>query len=279
MTRSGRDLCVHTQVGKGWAKGLTAKTDARVARMAVRQVGRKRGPYRSRRRDESVTREWSWTPDVAYAVGLIATDGNLSPSGRHVSLTSNDRDLLEIFLRCIGRSAHVGTVHGGFGTTSLRVQVGDVGLYRWLLSIGLTPRKSLTLGAISVPDGLFPHLCRGLLDGDGSILDVTYEGTGHAKGRSYRTIVVRFVSASQRHIAWLSDTIAALYGIKGSRSSNRGVWRLTYAKEASLRLLAILYASDEVPCLSRKRDIWTRFIRDGRAAAVLDGKMEADSPR
>ena len=134
-------------MGKNWAKGLTAATDSRIARMAATRRGRKRGPYRLRARSPLV-----WSPELAYAVGLIATDGNLSPSGRHVSVSSGEREVLETFLRCIDRRAKIGHVKGGFGTHGLRVQIGDVGLYRWLQSIGLTPRKSLTLGPIDVPD-------------------------------------------------------------------------------------------------------------------------------
>lgn len=182
-------------MGKGWAKGLTAETDRRVARMAEVRRGRARGPYRLRR-----GARWEWTPDIAYAVGLIATDGNLSPSGRHVSVSSAEREVLETFLRCIGRSAHIGTNRSGFGSLTLRVQIGDVALYRWLQSIGLTPRKSHTLGAIDCPTDMFPHLLRGLLDGDGSIVSATYDGTGKARGRRYRVLKVRFISASEARL-------------------------------------------------------------------------------
>src|SRR5205809_5072095 len=127
-------MCVDTRVGKNWAKGLTAATDPRIARMAASRRGRKRGPYRPRARPPLV-----WSPEIAYAVGLIATDGNLSPSGRHVSVSSGEREVLETFLRCIARSAHIGHVKGGFGTHGLRVQMGAVGLYRWLQSIRLRP--------------------------------------------------------------------------------------------------------------------------------------------
>jgi len=156
-------------VGKDWAKGLTAKTDPRIARMAESRRGKPRGPYRLRRRSA-----WLWTHELAYAVGLIATDGNLSPSGRHISMSSAERVVLETFLRCVGRAAKIGEVKGGYGDHGLRVQIGDVGLYRWLESIGLTPRKSLTIGSIKIPDALLPHLLRGLVDGDWSIIDCTY---------------------------------------------------------------------------------------------------------
>lgn len=255
-------------MGKDWAKGLTAATDPRIARMATSQRGRRRGPYRTKQRDIDRGRAWSWTPELAYAVGLIATDGNLSPDGRHVSLTSSDREQLETFLTCLNRTARIGSTRGGFGTTSLRVQIGDVGLYRWLMSIGLQPRKSLTLGALSVPDDVFAHFVRGLLDGDGSIIDVTHDGTGNARGRRYRTLLVRFVSASSVHIEWLSQRMRSLFGVTGSLTWTRGVYRLTFTKRASLALLPLLYPTSNMPCLVRKREVWLRFVRETGAARV-----------
>ena len=175
---------------------------------------------------------------------------------------------LRTFLRCIKRSARISTTRGGYGATSLRVQIGDVGLYRWLLAIGLHPRKSLTLGAISVPDDVFAHFVRGLLDGDGSIIDVTYHGAGKARGRRYRTLIVRFVSASSPHIEWLRGQINSLFGVSGSMSKSRGVFRLTFTKRASLALLPVLYPTATLPCLTRKRAVWQRFLRETSAAQV-----------
>lgn len=245
-------------MGKGWAKGLTAATDPRIARMAAARRGKQRGPYRLRR-----ARSWEWTPEIAYAVGLMATDGNLSPSGRHVSVTSAERDVLESFLRCVDRRGKISPVKGGYGSEGLRVQIGDVGLYRWLQSIGLTPRKSLTLGAIAVPDDVLGHLLRGLIDGDGSILDVTYDGTGKAVGHRYRTLLVRFNSASRAHVDWLRQRIKGQYGLVGGLWCEEGLYQLTYGKRASRRLLPLLYPDETVPCIDRKRQVWLRFEREG----------------
>jgi hypothetical protein len=252
-------------VGKDWAKGLTAKTDPRVARMAGARRGKPRGPYRVRR-----TPVWTWTPEIAYAVGLLATDGNLSPSGRHVSVSSAEQEVLETFLRCVDRKAKIGHVKGGFGTKGLRVQIGDVGLYRWLQSVGLTPRKSLTLGPINVPDVVLSHLLRGLLDGDGSIIDCTYDGTGKALGRRYRTLLVRFNSASRKHAEWIRQRISERYGLHGGLWCEDGMYQLTYAKRASRRLLPLLYPAPDVPCLRRKREVWRDFEREGGRPLALN---------
>jgi hypothetical protein len=229
--------------------------------MAETRRGKPRGRYRVRR-----SPDWEWTPEIAYAVGLLATDGNLSPSGRHVSVSSAERDVLETFLRCVGRRAKIGKVEGGYGTHGLRVQIGDVGLYRWLQSIGLTPRKSLTLGSINVPDGVLAHLLRGLLDGDGSIIDSTYEGTGKAKGAKYRTLLVRFNTASRQHAEWVRERIRALFGLSGGLWCEDGMYQLTYAKRASRRLLPLLYPAPDVPCIQRKREVWRNFEREGGLA-------------
>ena len=85
-------------VPKNWAKGLTKATDARIARAAdghrglryVRRsvVDRRRGPG-------SRVEPLSWTPALAYAVGLAATDGCLVNTGRHVAFVSSDGPSLD----------------------------------------------------------------------------------------------------------------------------------------------------------------------------------------
>ena len=45
--------------------------------------------------------EREWTPQFAYAVGLIATDGCLVGDGKTVAFVSKDRDLVQTFKACI----------------------------------------------------------------------------------------------------------------------------------------------------------------------------------
>lgn len=42
-----------------------------------------------------------WSPQIAYAIGLIVTDGNLSPDRRHFDFTSKDIELIEAFKKCL----------------------------------------------------------------------------------------------------------------------------------------------------------------------------------
>ncbi len=46
-------------------------------------------------------KDFTWTTDLAYAVGLLVTDGNLSKSGRSISMRSAEPVMLETFKRCL----------------------------------------------------------------------------------------------------------------------------------------------------------------------------------
>ena len=39
----------------------------------------------------------AWSPQFAYAIGLLVSDGNLSPDGRHINFTTTDVELIELF--------------------------------------------------------------------------------------------------------------------------------------------------------------------------------------
>jgi len=60
---------------------------------------RPRGPDRRRTGGD---RTIIWSADLAWAVGLITTDGNLARDGRHLSVSSKDRDLLRSFASVSG---------------------------------------------------------------------------------------------------------------------------------------------------------------------------------
>lgn len=128
----------------------------RLQRFAI--PARPRGPSHQAR---TLNGDIRWSPNLAYAVGLIATDGNLSRDGRHLSVTSKDHDLLETFRACLNVTAAI-RPHG-------RGSAGRRRFYEWLLDIGLTPAKSLTLGALAIPDDVFADFVRGCIDGDGSV--------------------------------------------------------------------------------------------------------------
>lgn len=192
-----------------------------------------------------------WSSAVAYCVGLITTDGCLSGDGRHIEFTSKDLELVETVKRCLGPQNRIGTKGRGDGRRRyFRIQIGNVELYRWLCSLGLTPRKSLTLGSLDIPDTFFADFFRGCLDGDGNIM--AYQDSVFPN--SLR-LYVRLYSASRPHLDWQQATLTRLWSLKGYQTTVPRAFRLNYAKRESLNLLRRLYYASDVVCLLRKRRI------------------------
>ena len=108
-----------------------------------------------------------WNSNLAYAVGLLTTDGNLSPDKRHITFVSTDLELVKTLEECLNKHNKISkNLPGQFSKKqAYRVQIGDVILYDWLRKIGLTPNKSLSVGKIKVPDRYFRDFLRGHLDG------------------------------------------------------------------------------------------------------------------
>lgn len=223
---------------------------------------RRRGPCPRRSPDQV-----SWSSELAYAVGLIATDGNLSRDRRHLAMSSKDGDLLETLRKCLDLRASVTPYRSGTGRWHLHIQWSDRPFHEWLMSIGLTPAKSLSLGPLAVPDTHFADFMRGCIDGDGSIIVYVDRNHSNKNGRYvYERLYVTLTSASRPFLDWAQATTRRLGGIAGTLTERtspekRPVWVLRYAKRESVRLLRWIYYSQDLPCLARKRARAERFLR------------------
>lgn len=104
-----------------------------------------------------------WTPNLAYAIGLIATDGNLSKDKRHISLTSTDKQLLRTFKSCLRLKNRIclNPSGGEARKQCYKVTFGDVKFYNQLLKIGLMPNKTFNLSYLKIPKKYFADFLRG----------------------------------------------------------------------------------------------------------------------
>lgn len=209
--------------------------------------------------------DFIWSPEVAYAVGLLVTDGNLSNDGRHIVLRSSDLEQIENFKKCLKLSNKIGIpkISGEYAKRiCYRLQFGDVHFYQWLLEIGLFPAKTYTIGALQIPDEYFRDFLRGHLDGDGTI--TSYQDCYNQSKHSdyiYTRLFVRFIFASPDHIQWIRKAIIRLIGVRGDlfeiisrgREDKASIWQLKFMKKESMKLLPWIYYSKNLVCLKRKR--------------------------
>ncbi|MFA5092782.1 MAG: LAGLIDADG family homing endonuclease [Candidatus Omnitrophota bacterium] len=212
----------------------------------------------------------NWNSNLAYAIGLIATDGNLSKDKRHILFTTTDLQLANTFKKCLNiKNKIIITSPSGFGKKrAYRINFGNVKLYQWLQTIGLMPKKTMLMGKLDIPDKYFVDFLRGHLDGDGSIFTYTDKYMKYKEKKyTYFRLYTKFISASFIQISWIREKIKEILNIQGSLTHylkiNRKfpIWQLRFAKNDSLKLLSWLYYKPNLPCLNRKRKIALRFIK------------------
>ena len=55
----------------------------------------------------------TWSPELAYAIGLIVTDGSLSKDGRHINFTSKDKSQIKNFQKALHFESRIGKKGNG----------------------------------------------------------------------------------------------------------------------------------------------------------------------
>ena len=175
-----------------------------------------------------------WSPEMAYVLGLIATDGCISKSGT-VSLCVNDKDLLEKVKAAMG-SSH-----------AIKSYAHQEGLYIFnfareklvadLNSLGIFPKKSLNIRFPDVPDAFLVDFIRGVFDGDGSVF--------FEKRSPKSPLKSSFVSSSKGFLDTLESKLRALgmpkRNIYQHKTKNCTSYMFRYAHKDSIKLFTVLY--------------------------------------
>lgn len=182
------------------------------------------------------------TPEKAWVLGLLWSDGNMAGRGYVVSIVSKDRDLLVQAAGVLGMSSGIYQRKSGRHWT---LSFGSKAVERRLIELGMTPAKSKTaIWPVGLPADLEMPFLRGVFDGDGCI----YLGRWR---RCRHSCSVTFYTASEPFGAG----IAACLGRHHVRSSicRQRLLRVNVLDNASLRLLYTnFYQPPNCPKLDRK---------------------------
>ena len=162
--------------------------------------------------------------DIWYIVGYIVTDGNLSKDGRHINITSKDRQHLFDIQKRLGIKSKIGWKARGGSKDKIysQIQFSDAHFYRYLLQLGIHPRKSLTLKEISIEKAYFLDFLRGVIDGDGNIHTWIHPTNGH------RQWALRIVSASPYFASWLKSEIEIHFDVRGRQYSYKHSGKINF---------------------------------------------------
>lgn len=213
--------------------------------------------------------------DLWYTVGLITTDGSLSISGRHIVITSKDCDFLCSVRDALGLKVKIGRKNSGSNKEKIYgiLQFGDVKFYKFLEQVGLTIRKSLTLGPLKIPDRYFIDFLRGVIDGDGNIQETIHTSNGNIQW------VLRIVSGSPSFLPWIRERITKVLGIEGRlhqrfpENGRNSLYILKYGKFAAKIILRKCYYKNSL-ALDRKLKIAQKCIESENGLSVY-GKFKA----
>ncbi|HEY9583033.1 MAG TPA: hypothetical protein VJK09_01830 [Candidatus Paceibacterota bacterium] len=200
-----------------------------------------------------------WSAKLAYAIGIIASDGNLSPDGRHINVTSKDEEIVLLAKKCLKINNKIGRkARGGSKEKKYYVlQFGDISFYEFLLKIGLTPAKSKTISKLNIPRKFIASFFRGCLDGDGNI-DVFY----HPESLRPQ-LRIRYFSASKKFLEWIKKELYFNLKLKGgwiNSTKTNDMHVLVFGKQETIKILKFLYHDRSRFWLKRKYNLARPFL-------------------
>jgi hypothetical protein len=187
----------------------------------------------------------TWSSEMAYVLGLIATDGCVSKSGT-VSLCINDKDLLETVKRAMDSEHNVSPSR--HQEKLYCFHFARPRLVKDLAALGILPRKSLNIMFPAVPNAFLRDFIRGVFDGDGSV---------YFEKRSVRyPLRATFVSSSEKFIEKLEIALQQLglprRVIHRQATKNGAHFKIRYSHKDSGKLFKAMYY-DAMNCLFLER--------------------------
>ncbi len=174
-----------------------------------------------------------WSPNMAYVLGLLITDGNVSNNGT-VSLCMNEKELIEKVAKAMGAEHKItlskhqkGLFIFHFARASM---VKDLG------ALCVVPRKSMTVKFPLIPEPFLADFIRGVFDGDGSVF---------FNSSKKHPVQTKFVSSSKEFIEKLESELRKLglpaRKIYGQPTKNGITHMFKYSHKDSEKLFAVMY--------------------------------------
>lgn len=104
------------------------------------------------------------TPDKAYWIGWLISDGCIFDNKIQITISKQDEDILHLLEKDLSVENKI-YLKNGYSSFTL----GSKKMCEDLNKLSITPNKTFTVKIPKLSDNLYSHLLRGLFDGDGGI--------------------------------------------------------------------------------------------------------------
>lgn len=204
-----------------------------VSTSAVRQKLRKYGlSDGSKRRPPKykVNEEFfrKWTPEMAYTLGFILTDGHIAQNS--VIISQKDIEPLTYIQRAMESDSPIYFTNGIHNFAVHRKSMVED-----LAAFGITPKKSITVEMPSIDSAVLSDFVRGVIDGDGYVHPKGYVVTITSGSRNFADGITKELTAIGFPFNIVED--GKVYRIKLSGKENvkrLGEWLYTDLAEFSI---------------------------------------------
>jgi hypothetical protein len=235
------------------------------ANMAMRETGR-HTQNRLYNVNEDYFKEWS--SDMAYILGLIASDGTITKGKKNFGILKiglkDDEYNVELLEEIRRKLSYTGNLEygksGKFSNVNLIIR--SVKFCQTLIDLGIENRKSLIIEFPNVPKEYEMDFVRGYFDGDGSI-GITYPTNKFGVKTITPQLRLRIVSGSEKILKKIVEVIHCQSDkeipIKKVSKRKQNLYEIEYSTFHSIKIYEMMYKED---CLSlrRKRNIFEECI-------------------
>lgn len=191
----------------------------------------------------------TWTPELAYVVGFFIADGSMSDyskSGKYsVKFQCADLDVIEKIAEVSGYKNKIMVVKTKW-KLGYRISMAGKFIWNFFADLGFDNNKSHNaIIPNQVPENLWPHLVRGIFDGDGSI---------SLRKRSSMYPQLNIVGTRV-----VIDFISDFFDFFNTKIKHRSsvVWRLDYNGDNAVKFMNLIYSGSTIH-MNRKFDIYNK---------------------
>lgn len=198
--------------------------------------------------------------NMAYILGLLASDGNISNKGNKIkiALSATDKEILEKIQKELQSTRPLYEYETSQGYKVVELIFNSEKIKKKLAEYNIVPNKSLTLKPpLKLNEKYIIDYIRGFFDGDGSIAKTGYQSRG---------IEFRIVSASKNILQFFetyfythyNQSLSHIY-LRKKQEGYAQLYDLRYSTNFSKQLYDIMYTPDSL-YLKRKKDKYKQLL-------------------